>query len=132
MQRLPTTKKNHRSNMRQIESKIQQICVEWFRFQYPKLAKLLFAVPNGGYRNQSTASHMKAEGVVAGVADLILLIPSQGFHALCIEMKTEKGRQSDKQKIWQQLVESHGYKYVICHSSQSFFVEVQKYLQKSL
>ena len=37
--------------MQNIESKIQQACVRWFRLQYPKYAGNLFSVPNGGYRN---------------------------------------------------------------------------------
>lgn len=107
--------------MKQEESRLQQHCVNWFRYQYPKYALLLFAVPNGGFRNEATARRMKAEGVVAGVADLILMLPSAQYHALCIEMKTEKGRQSDKQKEWQAAVEKVGFKYVICHSFQEFF-----------
>lgn len=71
--------------MRHIESQIQKDCVTWFRLQYPKIGRLLFAVPNGGARNAKEAAIMKGEGVTAGVADLILLYPSGGFHSLCIE-----------------------------------------------
>lgn len=74
--------------MRHIESQIQKDCVTWFRLQYPKIGRLLFAVPNGGARNAKEAAIMKGEGVTAGVADLILLYPSGGFHSLCIEFKT--------------------------------------------
>ena len=30
------------------EAGLQTACVEWFKLQYPKLAPLLFHVPNGG------------------------------------------------------------------------------------
>ena len=43
-------------------------------------------------------SRKKAEGLVAGVSDLILLVSRGGFGALCIELKTPKGRQSAAQK----------------------------------
>lgn len=79
--------------MRHIESQIQQNCVTWFRLQYPKIGRLLFAVPNGGARNAREAAIMKGEGVTAGVADLILLYPSGGFHSLCIEFKTPQQKQ---------------------------------------
>ena len=118
--------------MKQEESILQQQCVRRFRYQHPEYAPLLFAVPNGGFRNKGTAQRMHAEGVVAGVADLILMLPTADHHALCIEMKTDKGRQSDKQKEWQAAVEKHGYKYIICRSFQDFFFEVTKYLQKIL
>ena len=63
------------TRMKHEESHIQRNCVKWFRLAYPKLARLLFAVPNGGKRGIREAAIMKAEGVVAGVADLLLLIP---------------------------------------------------------
>lgn len=110
------------------ESKIQQACVRWFRVQYPKLALLLFAVPNGGARLVREAAIMRAEGVTRGVADLILLFPSGKSHGLCIEMKTENGRQQPSQKIWQQSAEWAGYKYVICRSVEDFIREVNGYL----
>lgn len=96
--------------MRHIESQIQKDCVTWFRLQYPKIGRLLFAVPNGGARNAKEAAIMKGEGVTAGVADLILLYPSGGFHSLCIEFKTpsKSSRQTPTQKEWQALAEAHG------------------------
>ncbi len=114
--------------MRHQESIIQQNCVKWFRLQYPKLARLLFAVPNGGARRPIEGKIMKAEGTLAGVSDLILLYPSKGFHALCIEMKTEKGRQQPSQKLFQRAVEEMSYKYVICRSFEGFMDEIGGYL----
>lgn len=110
------------------ESRIQQICVKWFRLKYSKLARLLFAVPNGGARRPIEGKIMKAEGTLAGVSDLILLYPSKGFHALCIEMKTKKGRQQPSQKLFQIAVEDVGYKYVICRSFDDFMNEIKSYL----
>jgi hypothetical protein len=114
--------------MRHNESIIQQNCVKWFRLQYPELALMLFAVPNGGLRRRVEAAIMKAEGMTAGVADLILLVPSKGYNSLCIEMKTEKGRQTDTQKQSQKHAERHGNKYVICRSFEQFVHEIRAYL----
>ena len=61
--------------MNQEEHNIQCACVRWFNYQWPEYRGLLFAVPNGGARSKATAGKLKAEGVVAGVADLILLVP---------------------------------------------------------
>lgn len=111
------------------EHQIQVACVRWFRYQYPKLAKRLFAVPNGGRRDETTAAKLKAEGVVAGVADLILFKPRQGYGALCIEMKTAKGTQSPSQKEWQKDVTTDKeYKYVMCRSLDDFMTAVNNYL----
>lgn len=100
----------------------------WFRLQYPSIARLIFAVPNGGSRNGREAAKMKGEGVTAGVADVILLKASSGYASLCIEFKTEKGRQQQTQKDWQQVVEENGNKYVICRSFDSFRDIVKDYL----
>ena len=116
--------------MRHIESQIQQDCVTWFRLQYPKIGRLLFAVPNGGARNAREAAIMKGEGVTAGVADLILLIPSGPYSSLCIEFKTasKTSRQTPTQKEWQALAEANGNKYVVCRSIEDFQREIRGYL----
>ena len=110
------------------ESRIQHNCLLWFRMQYPELALLLFAVPNGGKRDAATGARMKYEGATAGVSDLILLVPKKGYAALCIEMKKPGGVQSEKQKEWQRKAEKFRNKYVICHSLEEFMNEVNSYL----
>lgn len=102
--------------------------MRWFRLQYSSVKELLFAVPNGGARGKIEASIMKSEGVTAGVADLILLIPRKGYGSLCIEMKTDKGTQRDTQKVWQEQAERHGNKYVICRSLDEFMTQITEYL----
>lgn len=126
-----------------VEHEIQCECVRWFRMQYPQYGKLLFAVPNGGFRNKATAGKMKAEGVLAGVSDLILLVPSGNFHALCIEMKWEKveydskgkkhvfrSYQHEEQKQWQKAVEEQGYQYSVCRSVDEFMSCINNYLNQ--
>jgi len=111
------------------ESQIQKQCVEWFRRSYPSIERMFFAVGNGGKRNVWTAKIMKDEGVRAGVADLILLIPQGGYAALCIEMKTPVGRQSDEQKAFEKECKRFKIKYVICHSLEEFQREVGNYIE---
>ena len=114
------------------EHRRQCACVHWFSLQYPKLKGRLFAVPNGGRRDETTAAKLKAEGVVAGVADLILLKSNRDYGALLIEMKTRKGRQSETQKIWQNIVcADDEYKYVVCRSIDDFKREVDDYLKNN-
>lgn len=110
------------------EHQMQCACVRWFRYSYPGLRHNLFAVPNGGRRDKVTAAKLKAEGVLAGVADLILLKSNGKYGALLIEMKTCKGRQADTQRKWQKLIEADGYKYVVCRSIDDFTHEVGTYL----
>lgn len=116
--------------MKYNESKLQQSCVRWFNYQYPKLRGILFAVPNGGVRDAVTGRILKAEGVVAGVADLILLMPNRQHNCLCIEMKTEKGRQQGSQKEWQAKIEAVGGKYIICRSFDEFKKAIIEYINE--
>ena len=92
----------------------------------------LFAVPNGGRRDAVTASKLKAEGVIAGVSDLILLKSNRDYGALLIEMKKKGGYQSPSQKQWQKMIcENREYKYVVCHSLDDFIREVDEFLKNA-
>lgn len=110
------------------EHHLQCNCVKWFRLQYPRMKHNLFAVPNGGLRKASEAAKFKAEGVLAGVSDLILLRRNSEYGGLLIEMKTRKGVQADSQKEWQKKITEDGYKYVVCRSLDDFMREVNEYL----
>jgi len=115
--------------MRDIEHSIQVDCINWFRYQYPKLSKILFAIPNGSIRDKITAKKLKDEGVVSGVADIILLKANKFYGGLAIEMKTPIGKQSPSQKEWQKEAENNGSKYVICRSIDDFMREIKNYLK---
>lgn len=117
--------------MRQEEHKIQCAIVKWFYYAYPQYrGGLFFAVPNGGHRDIRTAARLKAEGVTAGVSDLMMLVPRRGYHALCVEVKTIKGRQSEFQKAWEQKVEAQGFKYAIVRSLDEFVELAYWYLNE--
>lgn len=112
------------------ERQIQIQCVSWFRLRYPEASKVFFACPNGSARNAWTAKNLKDEGVLSGVADLILLVPRHGYACLCIEMKKPGGRQSDSQKSFEEAVKAYKGKYVVCYSLEEFQREVREYLEK--
>ena len=110
------------------EKIIQRQVIQWFRLQYPNYSKLLIAVPNGGSRNSLEAVELKRQGVQAGVADLLLLIPKGGFGCLGLELKNEKNKQTLKQMEWQSDFEMFN-KYVVCRSLYEFIDEIEKYLE---
>ena len=86
--------KHYRKKPRQPERNLQEACVKWFRLAYPKL--FIFAVPNGGSRNQIEAHNMRLSGVVGGVSDLVVIGNGK---VLFVEMKIAKGRQSERQEF---------------------------------
>lgn len=111
------------------EDDLQMQCVRWFRLQYPQLARLLHHSPNGGRRDAREGARFKQMGTQAGFPDLILLVASQGYHALLLELKTRTGRQQDSQKEYQQLAEAQGYRYVVIRSLEAFMDEVNTYMK---
>ena len=113
------------------EEHLQINCISWFDYQYPKLQKLLFAVPNGGSRNILEAVNLKKQGVRAGVSDLVLLYSSTQYPFLCLEFKAKKGVQSTEQKEFQKSVESVGGLYVLIRSFDEFKIIIEKYLSDS-
>ncbi len=125
--------------MKYTETDLQINCVTWFRYRYPHFAKLLEHPKNeGGANTQRQGAIAKAEGVIAGVADLILHVPSyitdasvrhsDCYHSLAIEMKSKKGSQSHEQKAWQKLFEAAGGKYVVIRSLDDFRNIVTSYM----
>ncbi len=113
------------------EHQLQVACVRWFNYQYPMLRGCLIAVPNGGRRDAVTGARLKAEGVTAGVADLILFQRRGRSGALLVEMKTAKGRQSPEQKQWQTVIEAQGYQYEVCRSLNDFMRIINGYITGS-
>ena len=110
--------------MKHQESTLQTSCVKWFRLQYPNL--VIYAVPNGGSRNVREAQRLKAEGVLAGVADLNVLLPNGKI--IYIEMKVIGNRQTDTQTDFQQPAESLGSKSYVCYSFDEFKAIIEKEL----
>lgn len=112
------------------EHRLQCACVRWFRLRHPELRHALFAVPNGARRDAVTGARLKAEGVLAGVSDLILLKSNKFYGALLIEMKTPAGRQSPAQREWERKIESGGeYLYMVVRSLDEFIDVTDSYLR---
>ena len=115
-----------------LEDRLQVSCRYWFDAQYPKYRILLHHSPNEGLLVKSSrdGAKRKAMGVRAGFPDFIFLLPNKEYPYLAVELKTEKGRQSDSQKEYQKVVESVGGKYVIVRSIEEFMREINSYINK--
>lgn len=81
---------------------------------HPELAHI-FAVPNGGKRGKAQAGKLKAEGVKAGMLDLILPVAVGGKHGLFLEMKAAGGRLTHEQKGWIDYLRGAGYAAAVAH-----------------
>lgn len=89
---------------------------------------LLFHIPNGGGRSKSEGAKFKAMGVKAGVPDLCLPIPRNGYNNLWIEMKVERGTTSEAQDKWHRSIESNGGKVVVAYGWKNAVEAICEYL----
>jgi len=93
------------------EAALQQKIVMHYRNTYcradcnPK--HLIFSVPNEG-----KAQNFKI-GLLAGVSDLVIL---HGSKVIFMELKTEIGVQSEKQKMFEKDVKNLGFSYYLVRS----------------
>ncbi len=104
------------------EDDLQTSCRYWFDLQYPMFRPLLHHSPNEGLlpKGALQGARRKAMGVRAGFPDFIFLVPNGNSPYLAIELKTETGRQSKNQKLWQQACEKVGGCYVLVRSLEQF------------
>lgn len=115
--------------MRHFEAALQQACVTWFNMQHCDLHGLLFSSLNGMRTTPTQARTAKAEGMIAGAADLMLAVAKHGYHGLFIELKNgSRGRQSEAQKQWQSKIEAQGYRYIIVRDFYTFRRAIESYL----
>lgn len=93
------------------EHEEQREVVSWFRQTYRPCR--IFAIPNGEQRSKTTGARLKAEGVSAGVPDL--LVPA---HCLWVEMKrSQGGTVSAVQKEWHGYLNEIGHTVLVCYGA---------------
>jgi hypothetical protein len=104
----------------------------------------LHAIPNGGARGDNARSRairgnqLKAEGVKAGVYDMFLPFPLNGFSGLYIELKTPEkkaktdrgaGGVSEQQIAFGNYAVSAGYKAVVAYGADEAIEAIKEYLK---
>ena len=104
------------------EAKFQQECFMWHWNTYPNERGRLYMNYNNP-KNKAHGAVLKGMGLIAGVADLSYLCDGKMVY---IELKTDKGVQSDKQKDFERLVIELGHEYHICRDLEHFKRIIQK------
>jgi sRNA-binding regulator protein Hfq len=106
--------------MNKTEAKLQQELVVWFRnnfclkHQSPRCA--IFSIPNEA-QGKSEMMYKKAIGLLPGASDLQVLLPNR---CIFVEVKTEIGKQSEKQKDFEKTVTDLGFEYYLVRSLDDF------------
>ena len=90
--------------------------------------KMIYAIPNGGHRNEIVAKKLKDEGVKAGVADVAVDVPCNGYHGLKIEMKAGKNRVTKEQAEFLKMAAQFGYATAVCYTAEEAIKTIEAYL----
>jgi len=111
------------------ESLIQAECVEWFKNNYclkhhnPRYD--IFSVPNEATWNNN---NFKAMGVRKGASDLVIVLPDK---VLFVEMKDQKGSQSDEQIDFENVITKLNHNYKLIRSVTQFKEMINYELQST-
>lgn len=131
MRRFALNLEKTRRRPRQLEEEMQKACTRWFDYAFPNLRLLLHHSPNEGLLPKTVrdGAKRKAMGVRAGFPDFIFLLPRKGYAFFAIELKTKDGRQSERQKAYEEAVSAAGGKYEIVRSLDDFMQAITDYLK---
>ncbi|MBA1200477.1 VRR-NUC domain-containing protein [Pseudomonas capeferrum] len=114
------------------EGQEQAALMRELELRFPAVAKLIYHVPNGGHRMKAVAAKLKAQGVKAGVPDLVLPMARGGYFGLYIEFKAAPpfdAAVSASQHGFIQALNTQGYLAVVCRGQLDAMEAVQAYLQ---
>jgi len=119
----------------QSEEQLQAQCYQWFHNTHSALRGLLFHIPNGGNRSMREGAKFKSIGVVAGIPDLMLCVPSFAHniqkHGLFIEMKADKGKLSELQIKAHTRLGNAGYEVIVINDFNDFKENIISWLKFS-
>lgn len=114
------------------EGQEQAVLMIELRIRMPEVADLIFHVPNGGHRVKAVAAKLKAQGVKAGIPDLVLPMARGGFFGLYIEFKATPPNDaaiSDSQHERIRKLNAQGYLAVVCYGHFDAMEQIRAYLR---
>jgi hypothetical protein len=135
------TRSKRPARHKQEEAKHQRALISWaqrVRLDNPPdpdgrfLDDYLIAIPNGGKRSKREAALLKAEGVKAGVSDLLLPIPNGTYSGLWVELKVGDNYPSKDQRSWGYRMVACGYAFRCCWDWLAAKHAIQEYLDDKL
>lgn len=104
---------------------MQCAMINYFRMCHR--GKIIFHIPNGEHRDAVTGARLKRAGVLAGVPDLCIPYANNDHTHLYVEVKTSKGRPSDKQIAVIKELQEGGARVEIVRSVKEFIDLVEEY-----
>lgn len=127
------TTKNHEKSKRRnsMERKHQKAAFTWLSLQYPAVRAVTFHPANGGSRNIIEARNLKAEGVTAGVPDMVCLYPSRNYHGFVCEFKFGSNTLTRAQSEYIKNLTELGFYCCVCYTWFEFMGHFLYYIGKN-
>ena len=113
--------------MKTPEERLHANCYKWFHNNYPHLRGLLCYNLNNS-ANKIQGGKNKLMGLQKGRSDMVFYYNGTAY---MIEFKTNTGIQSKEQKVWQKIVESHGFEYHIIRTLVGFKELIKKNIHEN-
>lgn len=110
----------------------QAALISELRARMPKVADLIYHVPNGGHRHKSVAGKLKQQGVVAGIPDLVLTMARGGYFGLYIEFKATPPNDADVSPAQHERIRKlneQGYLAIVCRGHFDAVEAIRAYLR---
>ncbi|MCP3790644.1 VRR-NUC domain-containing protein [Pseudomonas sp. N2-11] len=123
--------RKHRAKPVDREGQEQAALMQELQLRYPLVFKLIYHVPNGGHRVKAVAGKLKAQGVKAGVPDLVLPMARGGWFGLYIEFKALPPFDADispSQHAYIEALTQQGYLAIVCRGRIDAVEAIRAYL----
>lgn len=113
------------------EGQEQAALMQELALRYPEVHELIYHVPNGGHRVKAVAAKLKAQGVKAGIPDLVLPMARGGYFGLYIEFKAtvEPAPVSASQRDCLRRLSEQGCLAIVCRGHFDAMEQLRAYLR---
>ncbi|SDI56128.1 VRR-NUC domain-containing protein [Pseudomonas abietaniphila] len=99
--------------------------------RHPEAWEHIHHVPNGGQRHKAVAAKLKAQGVKAGIPDLVLTMARGGYFGLYLEFKATPPNDapvSPSQHACIRRLNEQGYLAIVCRGHFDAMEHIRAYL----
>ena len=109
------------------EHQIQAALFKWLAAVHPKV--VAYAIPNAARRSMAQAAYLKAEGLRAGMPDVVIATARGGYHGMYLELKTQKGKLSESQTEMLTRLANEGYASAVAYGLDDAIFLITKYVE---
>ena len=115
------------------EDSLQKLCAEWLKKALAAAGlpqELFWHVPSEGMRKPQYRAKLKLMGFRAGIPDICLALPSDGYHGLFVELKAAGNGPEKEQKKMLLALTKMGYICFVINDFETFKNVLSFYIEQ--